>query len=247
MKKFHLDDQGDFRHETLIFSVRRGPFKQEFYQCVTYGSRSAWQLQLYTIASIMLLFVLPLAVIVTAYALIFTTINRKSKEHSVLDSIQMPATRSWVTRWVSYRHLFCFTMCRKPLSRRASIMSTCSSDPSRGPVRSHLLRKAKKKSLRMSFVIVLAFMICWTPYHIIFICTTIFDMVINPIIFNYLSFVGLSNSMLNPVIYGAFQLCKVQFYSSRFVPRRPGNTGLCFSIVRSLNGTSRPTTAFTKS
>ncbi|GFO13602.1 corazonin receptor [Plakobranchus ocellatus] len=225
-------------HQTLIFSVLRGPFKQEFYQCVTYGSKSAWQLQLYTIASIMLLFVLPLAIIVTAYALIFTTINRKSKEHSVLDSLQMPGTRSWVTRWVNYKHYFCFAWCSKPLSRRASIMSSCSSDPSRGPVRSHLLRKAKKKSLRMSFVIVLAFMICWTPYHIIFICTTIFDMIIDPIIFNYLSFIGLSNSMLNPVIYGAFQLCKVQFDGSRFVPRQLGTIHRSPSIVGPLTSFS---------
>ncbi|KAK3799049.1 hypothetical protein RRG08_051332 [Elysia crispata] len=153
----------------------------------------------------------------------------------------MPATRSWVTRWVNYKRYLCFARCRKPMSRRASIMSTCSSDPSRGPVRSHLLRKAKKKSLRMSFVIVLAFMICWTPYHIIFICTTIFDMIIDPIIFNYFSFIGLSNSMLNPVIYGAFQLCKVQFYSSRFVPRRPGTPRRCSSIVLPLTTTSEPT------
>ncbi|KAK7010069.1 corazonin receptor [Biomphalaria glabrata] len=98
-------------------------------------------------------------------------------------------------------------------------MTSCSSDPSRAPVRSHLLRKAKRKSLRMSFVIVLASIVCWTPYYIIFIFTTFLNTVIDPQIFNCFAIFGLSNSLLNPIIYGAFQLCKVQYYNSRFVIR----------------------------
>ncbi|CAL1527335.1 unnamed protein product [Lymnaea stagnalis] len=200
--------------QSIVFSALRGPFKEDFYQCVTFGSYdSAWQPQMYAIASLMLMFVLPLAVIGTAYGLIFTTISRKSKEHSVMDSIQMPATKSWVTRWVNYKYYFCMAMSRTPMSRRASIMTTCSSEPSRGPVRSHLLRKAKRKSLRMSFVIVLASILCWTPYYIIFIFTTFLNTVIDPQIFNCFAIFGLSNSLLNPIIYGAFQLCKVQFYT----------------------------------
>ncbi|XP_035826854.1 gonadotropin-releasing hormone receptor isoform X2 [Aplysia californica] len=196
--------------QPIVFNVLRGPFKEVFYQCVTFGSYdSAWQLQMYAIASLMLMFVLPLAVMGTAYGLIFTTISRKSKEHSVMDSIQMPARKTWVTRWVNYKRYLCMAFCSKPISRRSSIMSNYSEDhAARGPVRSYLLRKAKRKSLIMSFVIVLAFMVCWTPYYIIFICITFLDKVIDPVIFNYFSFIGLSNSMLNPMIYGAFQLCK---------------------------------------
>ncbi|XP_059147000.1 gonadotropin-releasing hormone receptor-like, partial [Physella acuta] len=202
--------------QLIVFSALQGPFKEEFYQCVTFGSYdSAWQPQMYAIVSLMLMFVLPLAVIGTAYGLIFTTISQKSKEHSVLDGIQMPATKSWVTRWVNYKLYFCTSLCKKPISKRASIMTSCSSDPSRGPVRSHLLRKAKRKSLRMSVVIVLASIVCWTPYYILFIFTSFFskERVIDPDVFNYFAIFGLSNSLLNPIIYGAFQLCKVQYCS----------------------------------
>ena len=47
----------------------RGPFQEEFEQCVTYGSYTAeWQEQLYSIVSLMLMFVGPLAVLVVTYA-----------------------------------------------------------------------------------------------------------------------------------------------------------------------------------
>lgn len=84
--------------------------------------------------------------------------------------------------------------------------------------------------MRMSFVIVLAFIVCWAPYYIVFIYITFLETVIDPIVFLCFSFIGLSNSMLNPMIYGAFQLCKVQFYASRFVPRSCGRA-LVFRFI----------------
>ena len=56
--------------QLYIFHVVRGPFQEEFEQCVTYGSYTAeWQEQLYSIVSLMLMFVGPLAVLVVTYAL----------------------------------------------------------------------------------------------------------------------------------------------------------------------------------
>ena len=98
-----------------------------------------------------------------------------------------------------------------------SIISTCSGETVRGPVRSNLLRRAKRKSLRMTVVIVLAFVICWTPYYVLFtISTTLQEQrEIDQVTLLFFSFFGLSNSLLNPIIYGAFQLCKV--HRHRFV------------------------------
>ncbi|XP_067664441.1 gonadotropin-releasing hormone receptor-like isoform X1 [Haliotis asinina] len=159
--------------QAIIFNVKRGPFVEDFYQCVTFGSYAGeWQSQLYTVASLLLMFVIPLVTIGTAYGLIFCTISRKSKE---------------------------FT---------ESITSTLSNEFSRGPVRSNLLRKAKRKSLRMSIVIVLAFVVCWSPYYVLFICSTFFWEEFNPRTNLWLFFIGMTNSLLNPMIYGAFQLCK---------------------------------------
>lgn len=80
----------------------------------------------------------------------------------------------------------------------------------RGQVRNNLLRKAKRKALRMSIFIVLAFILCWFPYYVIYtgIAFGYWDKVSQQLMTG-LSFVGLSTSVLNPIIYGAFQLCKV--------------------------------------
>ena len=43
-------------------------------------------------------------------------------------------------------------------------------------VRSRLFSKAKVKSLCMTAVIVAAFIICWTPYQVVFIVHTFIDM-----------------------------------------------------------------------
>lgn len=80
----------------------------------------------------------------------------------------------------------------------------------RGQVRNHLFRKAKRKALRMSIVIVAAFIVCWTPYYVVFMYITFLDIQeFSRKTMLALSFIGLSNSLLNPMIYGAFHLCKV--------------------------------------
>jgi len=61
--------------------VVRGPFAEEFYQCVTFGAYSEqWQEQLYSCLSVLLMYVAPLITMVTAYMLIFATIARKSRD-----------------------------------------------------------------------------------------------------------------------------------------------------------------------
>jgi gonadotropin-releasing hormone receptor len=76
----------DFAHlidslQTYIFRVERGPFVEEFYQCVTFGAYTEqWQEQLYSCLSVLLMYVLPLVTMVTAYTLIFRTIARKSRD-----------------------------------------------------------------------------------------------------------------------------------------------------------------------
>jgi len=59
----------------------RGPFDEEFYQCVTFGAYTEqWQEQLYSCLSVLLMYVLPLVAMLTAYMLIFATIARKSRD-----------------------------------------------------------------------------------------------------------------------------------------------------------------------
>ncbi|KFM70476.1 hypothetical protein X975_00094, partial [Stegodyphus mimosarum] len=59
-------------NNTVIFSVMRGPFIEEFYQCVTYAFYTApWQEQLYTTLSLILMFLLPLLILIITYITTF--------------------------------------------------------------------------------------------------------------------------------------------------------------------------------
>ena len=78
-----------------------------------------------------------------------------------------------------------------------------------GLVRQRFFHRAKSKSLRLTFLIVVAFIVCWTPYQAIFIIHTFIDP--NIIEADYLSwifFFGMANSMVNPMIYGASYACE---------------------------------------
>ncbi|XP_035215068.1 gonadotropin-releasing hormone II receptor-like [Stegodyphus dumicola] len=70
--------------QAFIFRVVKGPFIEEFYQCVTYGFYTEeWQEQLYTMASLVLMFLLPLFILTFTYVCTFYTIAKK--EHSFSD------------------------------------------------------------------------------------------------------------------------------------------------------------------
>lgn len=97
--------------------------------------------------------------------------------------------------------------------------------------RKRLLHRAKNKSLKISLVIVAAFIIWWTPYYTMMIIFMFLDPDVhvrivcfssfqhehsNSIIFfspqlsqdlkSAIFFFGMSNSLINPLIYGAFHL-----------------------------------------
>lgn len=65
-----------------IFTVSRGPFIEEFYQCVTYGSYSApWQEQLYTMFTLVFMFIVPLSILLLTYVNTIKTIAGEYKTH----------------------------------------------------------------------------------------------------------------------------------------------------------------------
>ncbi|XP_050028627.2 uncharacterized protein [Dermacentor andersoni] len=180
--------------QVFIFRVQRGPFAEEFYQCVTYGFYSAqWQEQLYTSLSLVCMFLLPLATLVTTYICTFYTI-------SVQRSAFVPARKSSKERGS-----------RKYGRRRAGEQSSCSEarpPSSMEEARRRLLHRAKMKSLMITVVIVAAFIICWTPYYsmmIIFIFLEPDDQLTEELQAG-IFFFGSSTAMINPLIYGVFHL-----------------------------------------
>ncbi|XP_059486435.1 gonadotropin-releasing hormone receptor [Neocloeon triangulifer] len=163
----------------FIFRVVRGPFIEDFYQCVTHGFYTEkWQEQMYTMISFVLMFVLPLSVLVCTY---FSTV---------------------------------FTIARSERLFKAEIESNGTTRFTAAPDlnRRRLMQRAKMKSLRISVVILAAFVIWWAPYYvsmIYFMFTASEELADDPeeqVLRSAIFFFGMSNSLVNPLIYGAFHL-----------------------------------------
>ncbi|KAJ8714564.1 hypothetical protein PYW07_002789 [Mythimna separata] len=90
--------------------------------------------------------------------------------------------------------------------------------------RRRLIDRAKMKSLRMSVVIVAAFIIWWTPYYVMMIIFTFLnpDKDQSEELLSGIFFFGMSNSLVNPVIYGAFHLWPKKNRSHRHSDRESG-------------------------
>ena len=75
--------------------------------------------------------------------------------------------------------------------------------------RNSFFRRAKKKSIKLSFSIVLTFIICWTPYYIVYFLRSYHGPVHrfdprDPGIYSF--FFGHMNGIINPIICGVFQM-----------------------------------------
>ncbi|CAG4943978.1 unnamed protein product [Parnassius apollo] len=158
--------------QAIIFRVARGPFVEEFHQCVTHGFYTErWQEQTYTTLSFVFMFIMPLIILILTYISTVRTIARSKK----------------VFKTETKTHEKYSTL---DLNRR------------------RLIDRAKMKSLRMSIVIVAAFVIWWTPYYIMMIMFTFMnpDKNLGEDLLSGIFFFGMSNSLVNPIIYGAFHL-----------------------------------------
>ncbi|CAH0758068.1 unnamed protein product [Diatraea saccharalis] len=170
--------------QAVVFGVAKGPFIEEFYQCVTHGFYTErWQEQAYTTLSLVFMFILPLVILVSTYVSTVRTIAKSEK-------VFQPEVR------------------RQPNYLTPDIN------------RRKLIDRAKMKSLRMSVVIVAAFIVWWTPYYVMMVIFMFLnpDENLSEELLTGIFFFGMSNSLVNPVIYGAFHLWpkkKVSRHSDR--------------------------------
>ncbi|XP_068622572.1 gonadotropin-releasing hormone receptor [Battus philenor] len=158
--------------QAIIFRVARGPFVEEFYQCVTHGFYTErWQEQIYTTLSLIFMFVIPLIILISTYVSTVRTITRSKRVFEIENN-----------KREKYSAL--------DINRR------------------RLIDKAKMKSLRISVVIVSAFVLWWTPYYVMMVIFTFWnpEKSVGEDLLSGIFFFGMSNSLVNPIIYGAFHL-----------------------------------------
>ncbi|XP_073843871.1 gonadotropin-releasing hormone receptor-like [Musca autumnalis] len=177
----------------FIFHVARGPFVEEFYQCVTHGFYTAeWQEQLYATFTLVFTFLLPLCILFGTYMSTFRTISSSEK-----------------------------------MFQGSKLADYTNKTPSKTN-RQRLIHKAKMKSLRISVVIIIAFLICWTPYNVMMLIFMFWnpDKRFGEDLQSAIFFFGMSNSLVNPLIYGAFHLCPMKRKTSKKGNNNNGNYSL---------------------
>ncbi|GAU93835.1 hypothetical protein RvY_05709 [Ramazzottius varieornatus] len=142
------------------------------------------------------MFAAPLSLIIPSYILIFAKIARESN---------MSGVSSTITE-----------KCRPGLTatsyKRTSSQRLNSGSFSVGQLRRDLLmKKAKMKALFISILVIVTFIVCWAPYYVCMIYYVIVskDRSGDPsaqYMFQVIFFFGMSNSVLNPLLYGAFHM-----------------------------------------
>ncbi|XP_063233153.1 putative gonadotropin-releasing hormone II receptor isoform X2 [Bacillus rossius redtenbacheri] len=158
--------------QLVIFRVMKGPFYEDFEQCVTYGFYTEpWQEYVYAAFSLLFMFVLPLLVLLATYVCTVATIARSEKVFRAEVAAGGSAVASELNR-------------------------------------KRLIHRAKMKSMRISVVIVATFIVWWTPYYTMMIVLIFLspDKQFSEELKNGIFFFGMSNSLVNPLIYGAFHL-----------------------------------------
>ncbi|XP_049939055.1 gonadotropin-releasing hormone receptor-like [Schistocerca serialis cubense] len=109
--------------------------------------------------------------------------------------------------------------------------------------RRRLIHRAKTKSMRISVVIVVAFIVWWTPYY----CMMIIFLFLNPDkhlsedLQSAIFFFGMSNSLVNPIIYGAFHLWRPKRRGRLSDRGRDGSTFTQRSLMGSMRRVRPPT------
>eukprot|EP00095_Tigriopus_kingsejongensis_P001410 snap_masked-scaffold229_size244821-processed-gene-1.3 protein:Tk01410 transcript:snap_masked-scaffold229_size244821-processed-gene-1.3-mRNA-1 annotation:"neuropeptide receptor a21" len=168
--------------QLLIFRVSKGPFIEEFYQCVTYGFYTArWQEQLYSIFNLVCNFIIPLVILILTCS--STLVRLKDNERG----FHQPSA--------------------PPRSRAATASSYLTQAEQ---TRQKKMRRATRRSLQLSLYIVGAFLICWIPYYVVsmIIIFSPSPEKVPAMLLDGIFCFGMFNSLLNPIIYGAFHLWK---------------------------------------
>ncbi|GAB1600926.1 cardioacceleratory peptide receptor [Argonauta hians] len=166
-----------------------------------------WHWMVYITVLAVGLFIIPTIIIIICYTSILYVIWNQGK---MLQSLEH--SRNGRHTW------------RNTLTKTASKDGDASSLPASSCSSSRgVIPKAKIKTIKMTFLIVLAFITCWSPY-MIFSLLQVYDRIpataTMQAVATFFQSLAPLNSVANPIIYGVFNVC------------RCGNRdGACFSEV----------------
>ncbi|XP_062606578.1 cardioacceleratory peptide receptor-like [Saccostrea cucullata] len=183
-----------------------------------------WMWKLYVILVTLAILFIPALIIAVCYITIVTIVWKKSSftisssknksDHSCMELSTVITKDSFSEEK---------TLLKPPRQRRVHWKRTCDSS-SRG-----LIPKAKIKTVKMTFVIVLAFILCWSPYWIFNILQTFGHLTPSQTLFALIVFfqsLSSLNSAANPVIFFIFNSVLYKRLCSPNTPQTPPTTSV---------------------
>ncbi|CAL8100472.1 unnamed protein product [Orchesella dallaii] len=211
--------------QMFVYHVASHPVYPEFRQCVTkaFLKESPYNELIYNVSSVAALYFIPLIVIIYTYTMILWKIHQKSREQRVANSQQQTSQpdRTNFPNHLNTPQSDVIAYYRKGSS---SNLSRSSSKTTRLMLRSSAnqtatLTRARSRTLRLTLLILLTFIVCWTPYVVM----TLWYMLdrngasqVDERLQEALFIMAVTNSVINPLIYGTVgrrQHCDKRFNS----------------------------------
>ncbi|XP_064619083.1 adipokinetic hormone/corazonin-related peptide receptor variant I-like isoform X2 [Lineus longissimus] len=164
--------------QSIIFHLVAHPVHKGYNQCATFGFYPTPAHELaYQLFNVIAIYVVPLLVIVISYTLILCEMSKRYRQGR--DEMDLPTYTTQNGR------------------RHSKLRRSCLGH----------IERARVRTLKMTIVIVLVFILCWTPYYFILAWYWI-DKVsaqnIDRKVQRGLFLFAVSNSCMNPIIYGMF-------------------------------------------
>ncbi|CAH1790446.1 unnamed protein product [Owenia fusiformis] len=153
-----------------------------------------WQIKLYFILSAVAIFIVPAVIVTMCYIVIVYVVWSKSK---ALTPQTERSTKTSSKGW-SIRKL------QNGSSNGTASTKTSSSSSNRG-----VIPQAKIRTIKMTLVIVIAFIVCWAPYFV-YNFLDVFGYTSNVKVSIFVQSLSSFNSAANPLIYGLFssRICR---------------------------------------
>ncbi|KAI1286074.1 Gonadotropin-releasing hormone receptor [Halotydeus destructor] len=177
--------------QAIVSQVDADPNCPTVYRCetITYFS-SRTSSVLYRIMKLGVIYFLPLGVIVYCYFYICSHVIKHSNE----------------LRRYSYDGISTISTGSSVRSDHSSLRSAFSSSLSSGEKARARIQRTTRQTIRMTIIIVTAFVLCWTPYTIVDLVSILAPNVhatISPVIKDAVLLIAYGNSVINPLIYGS--------------------------------------------
>nr|XP_027201205.1 gonadotropin-releasing hormone II receptor-like [Dermatophagoides pteronyssinus] len=206
--------------QTIVFHTESHPQYPDFVQCVSYNSLTERQEILYSTFGIAALYLIPLIIIIFCYVRIIWEIYKRSIQLSKDNrNNNVEKCNQRTTMHINNDNQDCHQQTNSVGSGVSDEQNNNNNDQNdnnnnRSKSRFHLRRsdlsqveKARIRTLRMTIIIVMAFVWCWTPYASIVLLFHFYKPQVENMhkdLKDALFMFAVSNSCVNPLVYGSY-------------------------------------------